>query len=79
MRLALAEARGAAATADVPIGAVVLGPVSLLERDPPADARPAVLAGAHNVREARGDPTGHAEVVALRAAAARLGTWRLDG
>ena len=67
VRLALAEARGTAGTGDVPVGAVVLGPDG------------AVLGRGRNVREARGDPTGHAEVVALRAAATALGTWRLAG
>jgi tRNA(adenine34) deaminase len=67
MRLALDEARGALATGDVPIGAVVL--------DPSGD----VVARGRNVREAEGDPTGHAEVVALRAAARALGEWRLTG
>ncbi|MEZ5094480.1 MAG: tRNA adenosine(34) deaminase TadA [Nocardioides sp.] len=67
MRLALDEARAALATGDVPIGAVVLDP----------DGR--VLGSGHNVREAAHDPTGHAEVVALRAAAARRGEWRLEG
>jgi tRNA(adenine34) deaminase len=67
MRLALEEARTAAARGDVPIGAVVL--------DPSVD----VLSRGHNVREAEGDPTGHAEVVALRAAARALGEWRLTG
>ena len=67
MRLALDEARGALTTADVPIGAVVL--------DPSGE----VVARGRNVREAEGDPTGHAEVVALRAAARALGEWRLTG
>jgi tRNA(adenine34) deaminase len=67
MRLALDEARGALATGDVPIGAVVL--------DPSGE----VVARGRNVREAEGDPTGHAEVVALRAAARALGEWRLTG
>jgi tRNA(adenine34) deaminase len=67
MRLALNEARVALAGGDVPIGAVVLDPAG------------EVLARAHNVREAEGDPTGHAEVVALRAAARALGEWRLAG
>lgn len=52
---------------DVPVGAVVLGP----------DGRE--LAAARNRREAAHDPTAHAEVLALRAAAAALGTWRLAG
>ncbi len=68
MRLALAGARLAESdSADVPVGAVVLAPEG------------SVLAEAHNQREAVHDPTAHAEVVALRAACARLGTWRLDG
>jgi tRNA(adenine34) deaminase len=64
MALALAEARLAAA--DVPVGAVVVRDGS-------------VIAVGHNEREASGDPTAHAEVLALRRAAAALGTWRLDG
>ena len=67
MRLALAEAERALAGADVPVGAVVL------------DAGRRVVAAGHNVREAEADPTGHAEVVALRRAAAALGDWRLTG
>ncbi|MEW2553014.1 tRNA adenosine(34) deaminase TadA [Streptomyces zhihengii] len=67
MRLALAEAGRAAAGGDVPVGAVVLA----------ADGT--VLATGHNEREAAGDPTAHAEVLALRRAAARTGAWRLTG
>ncbi|MDX6219187.1 MAG: tRNA(adenine34) deaminase [Frankiales bacterium] len=67
MRLALEEAAAARTHDDVPVGAVVLG----------ADGT--VLARAHNEREATGDPTAHAEVLALRAAARSLGSWRLDG
>lgn len=67
MRAALAEARKAPTTGDVPIGAVVLGPDE------------AVIARAQNVREANDDPVGHAEVVALRAAAQAVGEWRLTG
>lgn len=67
MGLALAEARRAPETGDVPIGAVVLGPDG------------GVLGAGRNEREAHGDPTAHAEVVAIREAAARLGSWRLDG
>lgn len=67
MRRALELAREAVADADVPVGAVVL------------DAEGRVVGEGRNVRERDGDPTGHAEVVALRAAAERLGTWRLDG
>ena len=67
MRAALDEARAALATGDVPIGAVVLGP----------DGTP--VARGRNVREAEHDPTGHAELVALRDAARARGEWRLDG
>jgi tRNA(adenine34) deaminase len=67
MGAALSEARAALGTGDVPIGAVVLSPAGT------------VLGAGRNVREATGDPTGHAEVVAIRAAAATLGAWRLDG
>jgi tRNA(adenine34) deaminase len=67
MRRALELAATAPATGDVPIGAVVL------------DADGVVLAEGRNVRERDGDPTGHAEMVALRAAAERLGQWRLTG
>lgn len=67
MGVALDEARAALATGDVPIGAVVLD----------ADGR--VVGRGRNVREAEHDPTGHAEVVALREAARARGEWRLDG
>src|SRR5215469_3800917 len=53
--------------ADVPVGAVILDPAG------------AVVARAHNQREADGDPTAHAEIVAVRAAAQAVGGWRLDG
>jgi len=66
MTLALEEARAAVAHDDVPIGCVITQ----------ADE---VIARAHNTRERDQDPTAHAEVLALRAAAAVLGTWRLDG
>ncbi|WP_328398984.1 tRNA adenosine(34) deaminase TadA [Streptomyces sp. NBC_00390] len=65
MRLALDEAERAAQAGDVPVGAVVLA----------ADG--SVLATGHNEREATGDPTAHAEVLAIRRAAARIGEWRL--
>lgn len=69
MRLALDEAaltsRGS--DVDVPVGAVVISP----DGD--------VLGRGHNAREATGDPTAHAEIVALRTAAAKLGSWRLTG
>jgi tRNA(adenine34) deaminase len=67
MGLALEEARAALATADVPVGAVVLAPTG------------EVIGRGRNEREALSDPTAHAEVVALRAAAAALGGWRLEG
>ncbi|TGN63074.1 nucleoside deaminase [Nocardioides eburneiflavus] len=67
MRLALAEAQAALAADDVPVGAVVL------------DETGAVIGTGHNTREADADPTGHAEVVALRAAATARGEWRLTG
>nr|WP_222115505.1 tRNA adenosine(34) deaminase TadA [Kocuria palustris] len=66
MRLALETAREAPATGDVPIGAVVVGPGG------------AVVGRGRNEREATGDPTAHAEVLALREAAAALGRRRLD-
>lgn len=66
MRRALAEARAALETDDVPVGAVVL------------DGEGAVLAVGRNTREAEHDPAGHAEIVALRAAAATRGAWRLE-
>lgn len=66
-RVAVAQAEGAAASGDVPIGAVVV------------DAEGRVVGRGHNVREAEHDPTGHAEVVALREAGRALGRWRLDG
>ena len=67
MRQAIAVARQAETSDDVPIGALV------------ADADGAVLSTGHNLREAESDPTAHAEVVAMRAAARDRGAWRLDG
>jgi tRNA(adenine34) deaminase len=66
MRLALAAA-ASVAELDVPVGAVVV------------DEAGSVVASAANQREALGDPTAHAEVLALRAAASARGSWRLDG
>ena len=66
MELAVEEARRCVSWGDVPIGAVVSR-----EGD--------VLAAAGNQRERLSDPTAHAEVLALRAAAERVGSWRLDG
>lgn len=65
MGLALDEAKAALAHGDVPVGAVVL-----------VDGE--VVARRHNERQATADPTAHAEVLALRDAAATLGRWRLD-
>ncbi|MCI0387083.1 tRNA adenosine(34) deaminase TadA [Streptomyces sp. CNQ085] len=67
MRRALAEAARAPGTGDVPVGAVVLDPDG------------AVLGLGRNEREATGDPTAHAEVVAIREAARAVGEWRLSG
>jgi len=67
MGRALEIARRAPDHGDVPVGAVVV------------DASGAVVATAHNTRERDADPTGHAELAALRAAAVRTGGWRLDG
>jgi tRNA(adenine34) deaminase len=67
MRAALAEARAALETDDVPIGAVVL------------DSSGSVVGRGRNRREADLDPTAHAEVLALRQAAESRGGWRLDG
>ncbi|MCC5952111.1 MAG: nucleoside deaminase [Acidimicrobiia bacterium] len=66
MELALVEAERALSHDDVPVGAVIL-------------RGDEVLAARHNERELTGDPTAHAEVLALRDAAERLGRWRLDG
>ncbi|HEX2315137.1 MAG TPA: tRNA adenosine(34) deaminase TadA [Thermomonospora sp.] len=67
MRLALAEARLALESGDVPVGAIVL------------DATGEVIGTGHNERERTGDPTAHAEILALRTAAVRSGSWRLSG
>jgi tRNA(adenine34) deaminase len=66
MRLALAEAVAAADEGEVPVGAVILAPEG------------EVVARGRNRREADGDPTAHAEIVAIRAAARLAGRWRLD-
>ncbi len=65
MAAALAEAAAAPEHGDVPVGAVVV-----------VDGR--VVASRHNERELTGDPTAHAEILAVRDAAAHLGRWRLD-
>ncbi|HEX3901102.1 MAG TPA: tRNA adenosine(34) deaminase TadA [Mycobacteriales bacterium] len=66
MRLAIDEARLAEASGDVPVGAVLV------------DAAGEIVARGHNAREQTGDPTAHAEIVAIRSAAQARGTWRLD-
>src|SRR4051794_17669275 len=66
MRLALREAERALAHDDVPVGAVVI-------------AGGEVIGAGHNERELRQDPSAHAEMLALRAAARRLGSWRILG
>ncbi len=67
MRGALEVARRTATSDDVPVGAMVLNPAG------------EVIATGHNAREADSDPTAHAEILALRAAAESRGSWRLDG
>ena len=67
MGLALEEAALAPASGDVPVGAVVL------------DAAGRVIGRGHNEREAAGDPTAHAELLAIRRAAASSESWRLEG
>lgn len=66
MAVALSEALEALATGDVPVGAIVIDPDG------------AVVGTGHNEREATGDPTAHAEVLALRAAAEATGSWNLS-
>ena len=66
MRLALEQAERALGHGDVPVGCTIV-----------VDGE--VIAAARNERELRGDPTAHAEVLALREAAKRVGRWRLDG
>ena len=66
MRLALEEARSAAAWGDVPVGAVIVRGDEILAR-------------AGNAREREQDPTGHAEILALRQASRAIGSWHLEG
>jgi|SRR5580658_3434978 tRNA(adenine34) deaminase len=66
MRRALAEADAAAADGEVPVGCVIV------------DANGNELGSGRNAREALGDPTAHAEILAVRAAALRMGGWRLE-
>jgi tRNA(adenine34) deaminase len=67
MRAALEVARGTGPAGDVPVGALLV------------DEAGEVLGSGRNVREERADPTGHAEVLALREAGGALGRWRLEG
>jgi tRNA(adenine34) deaminase len=77
MRAAL---RVAVPSADVPVGAVVVDPsVDVPVGAVVVDPSGAVIGSGRNEREAAGDPTAHAEVLALRRAAAALGSWRLAG
>ena len=66
MRLAIAQALEAEAVGDVPVGAVVI------------DSTGQTIGSGHNERESTNDPTAHAEVLAIRAAARSRGSWRLD-
>ena len=66
MRIALAEARRALAEGELPVGCAIVKDGEL-------------VAAGHNERERTGDPTAHAEIVAIRRAAAALGGWRLEG
>lgn len=67
MSIALDLAQAAAAQGDVPVGCVIV------------DSDGKIIGMGHNRREANSDATAHAEIEAIRAACARLGTWRLDG
>jgi tRNA(adenine34) deaminase len=67
MRVALALADAAAASKEVPVGCVIVSPIG------------EELGRGCNARESLADPTAHAEVVAVRAAAQRIGSWRLEG
>ena len=67
MRSAIAIAQSALKTEDVPVGALIV------------DSDNNVISTGYNEREAHQDPTAHAEIVAIRRAAQKLGTWRLDG
>ncbi|SJN42514.1 tRNA-specific adenosine-34 deaminase [Microbacterium esteraromaticum] len=66
MKRALALAAEAGAAGDVPVGAVVM------------DAVGGIIGEGHNLREQNHDPTGHAEIIALRTAAANVGSWNLE-
>ena len=66
MRVALTAARGALESGDVPVGAAIFNKSGEL------------ISVAHNERELHNDPTAHAEIVALRRASQKLGTWKLE-
>ena len=67
MRSAIAIAQSALKTDDVPVGALIV------------DSENNIISTGYNEREAHQDPTAHAEIVAIRRAAQKLGTWRLEG
>ena len=67
MQSAIAIAQSALETEDVPVGALIV------------DSENNIIATGYNEREAHNDPTAHAEIVAIRRAAQKLGNWRLDG
>lgn len=67
MKIALKEAQKAADIDEVPVGAIIIG----------TDG--SILAKAHNLKELSSDPCGHAEIIAIQAAAKKLETWRLTG
>lgn len=78
MQMAIEEARRAGELGEVPIGAVVVyWPHDPTTRKPTAESK--VIARACNLREITADPAGHAEFLALKAAADKLGVWRLAG
>ena len=66
MRAALAVAQNASASGDVPVGAIIINDEGQ------------VIATGHNERELHNDPTAHAEIVAIRRAAEKIGQWRLE-
>jgi tRNA(adenine34) deaminase len=70
MRRALELAESAAAVGEVPVGAVIYTGTGEAAR---------ILGEAHNTRHTQGDPTGHAEILAIRQAAEAMGDWRLTG
>lgn len=66
MKIAIQEAEMAFAEGEMPVGCVIIRGEEMIARG-------------HNLREQTGDPTAHAEIVAMRNAARKMGTWRLDG